>query len=52
MFTVANFGAYVEPAHTPEWIRSERYEYCDSFVESVDNLRGNKITEFLRNLFK
>ncbi len=49
MMTAANYGFYIEPTPVPEWIRAERYDYCDNFFEEPKHIHF--IRDFFRKLF-
>ena len=49
------FDKLTDTHKMPEWVRAERYEYCEDFYESYTTGKGNriltKIASILTSLF-
>lgn len=37
---------------TPEWIRTERYMYCDNFINDYTKTRHFDLLAFVKRLFR
>ena len=37
---------------TPEWIRTERYMYCDNFINDYTKTRHFNLLAFVKRLFR
>lgn len=49
------FTTYTNSMNTlsmPEWIRTERYMYCDNFVNDYMKSDRFSLLSFIRNLFR
>ena len=46
MMGSGNYEMYRQVNYKPEWIRSERYEYCDGFYDIFKGKAEGKVRRF------
>ncbi len=52
MLTMENYGRCLESAPTPEWMRAERYDYCEPFFVRNHSEFVGMVSQFFARLFK
>ncbi|MCR5467995.1 MAG: hypothetical protein K6F37_03460 [Lachnospiraceae bacterium] len=48
----ADFGNFNSYDTEPEWMKNERYEYCEGFLSSSEKTPLTEIEDFIKGFFR
>jgi hypothetical protein len=51
IYGVENYGNYKLVNDLPQWMKAERYDYCESFYEKTSTSKAKKHRVLLRKFF-